>query len=231
MKDSIENYYTEKDSSYYRNVRTDILKLLPKNHLQSVLEIGAGGGDTLRYIKEKKLAKYVCGVELFELDSSNQKHSSIDHFVVANIEHQDLRLDQKKFDVIILADVLEHLNDPWKTLNYVEQFVKLDGLLLISLPNFREINALKKVFFKGNFGYTEHGIFDKTHLRFFCKKNMIQMIASPDRKILDIYSNLALRKGNTKRKILNKASFNLLEEFLSLQFFFKVRIISNGENE
>ena len=228
MKRSFENYYTEKDATYYSNVRLDLLKFLPSNSKQKVLEVGAGGGHTLRYIKENNLASYACGVELFEFKDSNQNHASIDQFVIANIEKKDLKLSQNAFDVIILADVLEHLEDPWDVLKYLEQFLTDGGYFLVSLPNIREINALQKIVFKGSFAYTDHGVLDKTHLRFFCKKNMMELLTSPNRQIEEYSASLKMRDGNRKRKLFNLLTFNCFEEFLSVQYFFKVKRFKEG---
>lgn len=228
MKRSFESYYTEKDATYYSNVRLDLLKFLPNNSNQKVLEVGAGGGHTLRYIKENNLASYACGVELFEFKDSNQHHASIDQFVVANIEKKDLKLSPSSFDVIILADVLEHLEDPWDVLNYLEQFLIKGGYFLVSLPNIREVNALKNIVFKGSFAYTDHGVLDKTHLRFFCRKNMVELLTSPNRQIEKSSASLKMRAGNRKRKIFNLLTFNCFEEFLSVQYFFKVKCLKEG---
>ncbi|CEG12613.1 Methyltransferase type 11 (fragment) [groundwater metagenome] len=67
-----------------------------------------------------------------------------------------------------------------------------------------------------DFKYVEAGILDKTHLRFFCKKNMIDLFNSSDLKIKNI-----LRIPNTlskKRILLNFISFGLFREFFVTQY-------------
>src|SRR5258706_6208597 len=108
----------------------DVISLLPVNPDQKILEIGAGGGNTLIFIKEKKIAKEVMGVELMKIDDSNQQHPLIDKFQVANIEQENIDAEKEYFDVIICADVLEHLIEPWAAVARMEQYLKKDGLLI-----------------------------------------------------------------------------------------------------
>ena len=58
--------YDEKGTSYYANIRYDLLTLLPQKEGLKVMEIGAAYGETLFYLKENKLAAEVVGVDLFE---------------------------------------------------------------------------------------------------------------------------------------------------------------------
>jgi 2-polyprenyl-3-methyl-5-hydroxy-6-metoxy-1,4-benzoquinol methylase len=117
--------------------------------------------------------------------------------------------------------VLEHLHDPQSTILTLLPHLKQDGFIYISLPNIRYANALYKIVVKGSFEYEMNGIFDRTHLRFFCKKDMKELIESiPELKINKIESSL--KHNNSKRALLNKVTFGVFEEFLSLQFFLKV---------
>lgn len=215
-------YYNHKDTSYHTGIRMDIISLLPKNTEQKVLEIGAGGGDTLVYIKKHKLAQEVVGLELFELAGTNQNNPLIDQFIHGNIEESQSILKQKYFDVIILADVLEHLVDPWTVLEKVCTYLKDDGKLLVSLPNIREIGALVKIALLGDFRYQNDGVLDKTHLRFFCKKNMLNMLESNEHKVDSFLPAFKVRHDRKKRKLYNNLTFGLMEGLWAYQYLFVV---------
>ncbi len=78
------------------------------------------------------------------------------------------------YDIIICADVLEHLRDPWRTLNWLVQALAPGGRLLISVPNsghwwFR-LNVLV-----GRFPVEDRGLFDQGHLRFFTWTTLKQL--------------------------------------------------------
>jgi len=70
------------------------------------------------------------------------------------------------FDVAIAADVLEHLRDPSRALAVLRHALKPNGLLVVSLPNVAHLSVRMRLLI-GRFDYTETGLLDKTHLRFF----------------------------------------------------------------
>jgi 2-polyprenyl-3-methyl-5-hydroxy-6-metoxy-1,4-benzoquinol methylase len=139
------------------------------------------------------------------------------------LETKDLPFLNEYFDVIIAGDVLEHLIDPWNLLQKLSKVLRPEGCLLTSIPNFRDIIALNSIFFRGNFNYSTQGIFDKTHLRFFCKKDMIKLIQSVEKlrieKIIPIQN---LDNKNPKRKLFNKLTLNIFEQFVTPQYLFKI---------
>src|SRR3954451_18872504 len=98
------NFYAEKGTGYFTNARFDLIKLLPENPENKVLELGAGGGDTLVEIKKRKLAKEVTGVELMQIPVSNQSHKLIDRLIIADVQKQDLPLPVSYFDAILIGD-------------------------------------------------------------------------------------------------------------------------------
>jgi len=74
--------------------------------------------------------------------------------------------DEAIFDYIVCADVLEHLIDPWAILAELVTFLKLDGRIIISLPNVRRWTVWMPLVIKGKWDYRESVIMDRTHLRF-----------------------------------------------------------------
>jgi len=214
-------HYAIKDQQYFSNVRKDIVSLIPANPQQKLLEIGAGGGNTLVYIKQNNLAAEVMGIELMEIAGSNQRHELIDKFQVANIEQEDIDAQEEYFDVIICADVLEHLVDPWSTVRKMERHLKKGGVLIASLPNIREWKTLWRILFKGNFEYDPAGgIMDKTHLRFFCKKNILQLLSTSSLTPVFSKPNFMMKEvpQGKKRRIFNRATLGLFENFLAVQY-------------
>lgn len=71
-----------------------------------------------------------------------------------------------KFDVMLFADVLEHLEHPKNILSYYKQYLKDDGKVIISLPNIANWQ-IRLSLLLGNFNYTDSGILDRTHLHFY----------------------------------------------------------------
>ena len=215
--------YLKKDISYFINPRLDLISLMPDNLPQKVLEIGMGGGDTLVYIKQHLLASEVVGIDLVELPGTNQLNPVIDKVYFMDLEKEDLPFADDYFDVIIAGDVLEHLTNPWQVLQKLSTVLKVGGNLLVSLPNIRDVYALYPLLFKGRFTYTSQGIFDKTHMRFFCKKDMIELLQSVRELKIELVMPIQnFGDKNYKRKLFNRFSFHLFEEFTTSQYLFRV---------
>lgn len=206
--------YKIKDKEYFSNVREDLISCLDINSEGAVLEIGAGSCDTLVAIKERKLAQEVVGVELCALPNSNQQNPILDQLHICSVEESIQLLETNHFDAIICGDVLEHLVDPWVIINKLVSLLKNDGLLIVSVPNFREVKNLTKILFTGRFEYKPSGIMDKTHLRFFCRKNLIDLVTNESLVLVSAFGNYH-RLG--WRKSVRYLHLGLLDEFLTFQ--------------
>jgi 2-polyprenyl-3-methyl-5-hydroxy-6-metoxy-1,4-benzoquinol methylase len=218
---SNEASYVNKGKEYFSHIRMDVISLLPLQPSQKVLEIGAGGGDTLMYIKEKKLAGEVMGVELLKIENSNQQNPLIDNFQIADIEQENINAPEDYFDIIICADVLEHLADPWKCIARISRHLKKGGRMIASIPNIREVKTLFNIVFRGDFKYeAKGGILDNTHLRFFCKKNMLQLMSTDSLYPIYCKPNILLKEvpQGKKRRFLNRLTFGLILDFLAIQY-------------
>lgn len=158
----MDHFYSNKDNVYFSVVRHDIINLIPSGK-NKVLEIGCGKGLSLLEMKKLGKADYTVGVDIVNFDEAK---GNMDEFYNLYIENEDLPF-KDYFDIIVCDDVLEHLIDPWSTVKKLRRYLKQKGLLIASIPNIREIRALKTIFLKGNFEYSDSGILDKTHLRFF----------------------------------------------------------------
>ena len=107
--------------------------------------------------------------------------------------------------------------------NKISSFLKKDGIFIASIPNIRYYTAFLKIFVKGDFGYEKHGLFDKTHLRFFCKRNIKELFDTELFRYSDVIPRQNLYDFKSKKKLLNKLTFGLLEEFLTLQYIIVAR--------
>ena len=214
--------YDEKEKVYFHNIRKELLDLIPTEKRHShLLEIGAGEGNTLIYAKENGYADFIYGVELCKIDNSNQTNKLFSDFIIANIENIELPFEKSKFDVIICGDVLEHLIDPYEALKKLNRYLKNDGIIIASIPNIREWQTMKTIFFNGDFRYSNAGILDHTHLRFFTKKNIIELFENNEftvKQIISSNKSSALRYLKRLRfiKFFLKLFF---EEFTTSQYY------------
>jgi len=166
-------------------------------------------------LKKNGFADFVVGVELMVIENSNQNNPSIDDVIIGNIEKIILKYNNF-FDVIILGDVLEHLIDPWTTLKKLKLYLKDDGIIVASIPNFLYYTNLRTILLDADFKYEDSGILDKTHLRFFTKKNIINLFQENSMKVTLITSKFDEEKG--KKYFLSKI-FKSLHKFFVTQYY------------
>lgn len=216
--------YDKKGADYYSNIRLDLINLIDKKSQNlKVLEIGAAYGETLFYLKQNGIASEVVGVDIFEDAKNKQNYKPLDQFIFGDIEKIDLPEYFQHFDLILLADVLEHLFEPKSVLETLKKYLKEDGKIIISMPNIRHYLALYKIVFKGDFKYEESGIFDYTHVRFYCRKNIQALLETAGYKVLNQESSIINYQGKSIAKLINLITFGIFEEFFSAQYFFVVK--------
>lgn len=192
---------------YYENMRQDVLALLPEHSYGRILEIGGGEFPTLRSMAESHNA------ELWGCDIYEPKTHGI-RFVHGSIEHTGVRaqIPNAYFDLILANDVLEHLIDSEQFFETVFEKLKPGGLLACSVPNARQIRLIAALIFKGVFPRQDSGLFDRTHLRWFCRKDVISLANGAGFTLLTSGAS-----GKLVPKFLQQS---LYAEFLALQNLF-----------
>ncbi|MDW8002418.1 MAG: class I SAM-dependent methyltransferase [Deltaproteobacteria bacterium] len=196
---------------YYFTPRIDIIEMVPEG-VERILDIGCGGGETGRILKEK--GKTVVGIEIRK-DIAKFAAQYYDEVFVGDVEEIDLPFPPGYFDCIIYGDILEHLVDPWSLLKKHNKYLRMDGFLVVSIPNVRHYRVLKKLIFYGTWDYTDEGILDRTHLRFFTLKTAKDMISEAGFKVRVVKFRIS---GARWLKLLNECLGKILLEFLARQY-------------
>jgi 2-polyprenyl-3-methyl-5-hydroxy-6-metoxy-1,4-benzoquinol methylase len=163
---------TRKEDRYYEGDRSDLLDWLGGRHGR-VLEVGCGSGGNAAWLRRHGATRIV-GIET-DPKSAARAREVFDKVIVESVETALADLDES-FDLIICADVLEHLIDPWAVTSALAGKSAEDGLLLVSVPNIRHYRALWRIAFGAGFRYEEEGTFDSTHLRFFDRAGLERML-------------------------------------------------------
>ena len=213
-----EDIYHAKELRYFQGARSDVVELIPSGP-NRILELGCGAGRTLLNARACGKAAEIVGIDIIPAGDDQQQ---LDRYIQADVDTLELPYPHGYFDVIICADVLEHLVDPWKAVSRLVPFLKSGGTMIASLPNARDYLMFFAISIRGDFRYTDEGLFDRGHLRFFCKKNMRELFEQNGLKVEGFHFRLA-----KLRKVLNIVSFGLLEEFLVKQYLLKIIKIDN----
>lgn len=151
-----------------------------------VLEIGCGPGSITRLLAEHNHCN-VTGVEVDStaIEKSSQFCEAIIQTDLNSPEWPLLLADKPLFDVVVAADVLEHLYAPWTTIKQMAGLLNPEGYLVISLPHAGHA-AIAACLIAGDFQYRDWGLLDKTHIRFFCLKNIEDLLSQANLKIAEV---------------------------------------------
>ena len=93
------------------------------------------------------------------------------------------RLKGKRFDRILLLDILEHLYDPERIVAQCHALLADDGEVIVSLPNVANISVRLMLLF-GKFNYSDRGIMDRTHLRWYTRRTARQLLQEAGYRIV-----------------------------------------------
>jgi len=142
-----------------------------------------------------------------------------------SIEEMSLPVTAGTLDLILCLDVLEHLRDPWRVAQYLNTLLRPGGSLIVSIPNIRNRHVLLPLVMRGAWEYTDSGILDRTHLRFFTRKSAIELVASTGCMVDRIEVTGGISRGR-KGKLLKYLLPEWVQEFFARQYL--IRGISKG---
>ncbi len=161
--------YQFKPDPYSSHAR--VLEVVERERPRRVLEVGTADG----YLT-KRFVELGCEVVGIELDPALAEGAAVhcDRMLVGDVEALDLS-DLGEFDMIVCADVLEHLRDPQAQLARLVERLKPGGQVVVSLPNVAMWLWRLKLLF-GRFEYEPKGPMDETHLRFYTRATALKLL-------------------------------------------------------
>lgn len=157
-----------KSKEYYGKNRPEMLEFIPRS-AQKILEVGCGEGEFSAQLTKKGMETWA-----IEPNKNASKNAAEKLFRVfeGTVAENISEIPDDYFDVIIMNDVIEHLLEPWDELKRLKAKLKKDGIFVSSIPNVRYAKNIFNLLIRKDWQYTEQGILDSTHLRFFTKKSI-----------------------------------------------------------
>jgi len=149
-----------------------IVRLVGEN--KTVLDVGCGRG-----ILAAKLAENGCrviGIE-YSKELAAEAAERCEGVLVGDAQSMDLKLKPESFDVLLFADVLEHLREPRAVLQKTRPLLKKNGEIIVSVPNIANWRIRLNLLL-GRFDYAEQGIMDRTHMHFYTLKTARELVES-----------------------------------------------------
>nr|WP_308647537.1 methyltransferase domain-containing protein [uncultured Agathobacter sp.] len=165
----------------------------------TVLEVGCDMGANLLGIKNAHPNCKIYGYEINRNSVEIGEH--IAEIVYGNIEDEAVHFDTK-FDYIIFGDVLEHLHNPMKTIEYCKTLLNREGRIIASIPNIMHISVMEQLL-KGEFRYTDVGLLDKTHIHLFTQKEIVRMFTEAGYEI-EILQGIIFAINQEQEELISK---------------------------
>lgn len=169
------DYYNQK---YYQKISRGrlrgILNFIKRPSVQ-ILDIGCADGALGVILQKEKQAK-VYGVDISETAVNLAKKKLVGAWVM-DIEKDDWpsEIKNKKFDYIIISEVLEHLFQPEKVLEKLKPIITSDTEIIITVPNVLFWRNRLRIL-TGYFEYTDEGLMDRGHIHFFTWQSLNKIL-------------------------------------------------------
>ncbi|HST67961.1 MAG TPA: glycosyltransferase [Mycobacteriales bacterium] len=204
---------------------TLIVSMLADRPPLRILDLGCSGGllaDRLR-----KLGHTVTGVDSVEIPGVRDH---VDAFYPGDLDEGIPAAAGTGYDVVIAADVIEHVARPGSLLRQMGEVVDPDGEIFVSTPNFAHWYPRVRVA-TGNFGYDRRGILDETHLRFFIRRSLLRLVKASGLEVRDLqytglpFDVLAEGTGPVSRaaRRVDRALVRLRPTLFGYQFVLRLR--------
>ena len=138
-----------------------------------VLDVGCSAGVLARDLAAG--GAVVDGIE-YDAIAAEEARAVCRTVLVGDLDSMDLAgLDPAGYDAVICADILEHLRDPVAVLARLRGTLAPGGRLIVSVPNIANW-SMRLLHLAGRWSYTERGIMDRTHLRFFNRRGIVETV-------------------------------------------------------
>ena len=178
----LSHYHASFDVGDENNSHAVMLRLVGFN--KRVLEAGCASGHV-----SEQLSAQGCEVIGVEIDPSVVEPALpwLERVIIGDFEGDTVwpQLEGEFFDVVLFGAVLEHLKDPLTPLREAVTHLSPSGVVVISIPNIAHADV-KLALLKGTFPYSESGLLDRTHISFFTKESLLQLVKEAGLAVVEL---------------------------------------------
>jgi 2-polyprenyl-3-methyl-5-hydroxy-6-metoxy-1,4-benzoquinol methylase len=183
----VPNYDVDIDLANTNTSHAQVIDLVGGD--KRVLDVGCWNGALGRVLMG--FGCKVTGVELDE-EAAAAAAAVLGDVKVADLDRTSLSdlFEAGAFDVVVFADVLEHLKDPRAALIDAIHLLAPDGRVVISVPNVAH-GALRLALLQGQWRYTEKGLLDARHRHFHTRHALLELLSSVGLQAEDLRGTIA----------------------------------------
>jgi SAM-dependent methyltransferase/uncharacterized coiled-coil protein SlyX len=167
-------YFKGIDLADENSTHTKLINMVGEN--KKVVDFGCWTGGVAAILKERGCT--VTGVEI-DAEAAEEARKVCDKVIVGDLNDLDLAeaLGGEKYDVGLFGDIIEHLTDPRNALAGMRESLAPGGYIVVSVPNVAHA-SVRLALLKGQFDYEDTGILDATHLRFYTRESIADLLES-----------------------------------------------------
>ncbi len=151
----------------------DLIQSTAEGKCLEILEVGCSAGYFGAALRE--IGHTVHGVEPNH-NAAEAARTILDSVFEGFIQDYFMQHPDSRFDVIVFGDVLEHLPEPHEVLVLCRSHLREGGAIVASVPNVAHL-SVRAMLLEGRWDYSELGILDRTHLRFFTRSTLIKLFS------------------------------------------------------
>ena len=181
--------YESRGYAYVERPNETLLALLGKHVCQpgrraKILDVGCGAGANARALVERFPETSVVGIEP-DAHAAELARAACVEVVQGTLDDFLKRDDETRFDAVVLSDVIEHVVEPVRFLRALRDApVAASARWFVSVPNYAVwYNRLRTL--AGRFSYSWSGLYDRTHLRFYTRKSVRELLDHCDLDVLE----------------------------------------------
>lgn len=158
------NFKNDRYSSHMRII--EYLNSLNSHLKLTVLDVGCAEGYLGEKVSNSKFTFYGIDMNKYDATIASKHYKEVK---IVNLDVDKASYPSNFFNVIILADVIEHLKKSLEITLSLKPYLKKEGTIILSTVNIANLYMRLQLLF-GKFDYQEKGILDKTHLKLFTLK-------------------------------------------------------------
>lgn len=200
-------------NGYFARPRPEMVPFVPAG-ARRIVDVGCGQACFAARLRTERGAE-VWGIELDPL-AAGMAAERLDRVLTGDALACVPELPDGYFDCAVLNDLLEHLYAPEMLLRLLRAKLAPGGCLVASLPNVRHFPNLWNLVIGGEWRYTDEGILDRTHVRFFTRRSMARLFTTAGYRLTRQVGITPTRSW--KFRLLNLAALGRLRDTRWLQY-------------
>jgi len=206
------------NGSYFSHSRPQMRAFVPTEALR-VLDIGCGDGAFAAGLRAERREQgrelEIWGLEL-DSDAARRATANLDEVRCGPAEDLLPDLPRAHFDCVVMNDVLEHIAWPQPLLSGLHAVMAPGARLVTSMPNVRHFPHLWNLVVHGDWRYRDEGILDRTHLRFYTRDTMIELLETTGFRVREQHGINPTR--SLRWRLFNLLSLGRARDMQFLQF-------------